>query len=167
MSTAFDVTQLPQATLKTVRPNRGSCLRHWHQDPDKRALDRPLRLDNGRLSNSGKAKNDNEISPSHSMTAQARPIYKGKDLLAHMITQAKQRVQDVMEADCAPQQNREADVRTGSFSTEAAGSAARPTSASPRKLTSGRYKKIRSRWANERHHALTRSPCQRVPVKPP
>jgi hypothetical protein len=36
--------------------------------------------------------------------------------LAHMITQAKQRVQvvDVMEADCAPQQNREADVRTGS-----------------------------------------------------
>jgi hypothetical protein len=53
------------------------------------------------------------------MTAQARPICKGKDLLAHMITQAKQRVQvvDVMEADCAPQQNREADVRTGQFET--------------------------------------------------
>ena len=35
-----------------------------------------------------------------------------------------------------------ANVRCGSFSTEAAGSAARPTSASPRKLTSGPYDKL-------------------------
>ena len=35
-----------------------------------------------------------------------------------------------------------AHVCCGSFSTEAADSAARPTSASPRKLTSGHYKKI-------------------------
>ena len=34
------------------------------------------------------------------------------------------------------------DVSCGSFSTEAAGSAARPTSASPRKLTSGPNKKL-------------------------
>ena len=68
------------------------------------------------------------------MTAQARPICKGKNLLAHMITQAKQRVQvvDVMEADCAPQQNQEADVRTGS-NRDWAGQAAGPAmSAMPR-----------------------------------
>ena len=34
------------------------------------------------------------------------------------------------------------DVRSGSFSTEAADSAARPTSASPRKLTSGPNEKL-------------------------
>jgi hypothetical protein len=41
------------------------------------------------------------------------------------------------------------DFRDGSLSTEALGSAARPTSASPRKLTSGRYEYAPFKRASE------------------